>query len=158
MPYRDFGPELFRQNGARGTDAQLLQAAHHLVDIFLLYMRQHEMGSDLYDTDELPASKEALVNAFRVVIATENRPGVRALLVKAGMSLAQFQDDVGARMSLRPVAVSSNVHDNGTGRPANGDIRRFDRVLMRHGEDRNRLSQIFRTAVEIAEHTPRHHA
>ena len=139
------------------SDAQLLQAAHHLVDVYLMYLREHETGSDLYDTRELPASKGSLINAFRVVIATESRSGVRALLVKAGMTLAHFQDNIGQRMSFAPAKPTQKPSD-GRWRPEPGQIRRLDRALMRHGEDRTKLVNIFRHAADIAEHKPVHDA
>jgi hypothetical protein len=140
-----------------GTDAQLLQTAHRLVDIYLVYLREHETGSDLFDTRELPVSKGSLINAFRVVIATESRSGVRALLVKAGMTLAQFQENIGPRMSFKPASSNDKARD-GRWRPDPGQIRRFDHALMRHGEERTRLVRMFRHAADIAEHKPIHDA
>lgn len=139
------------------SDAQLLDAAHRLVDVYLVYLREHETGSDVFDTRELPASKEALLNAFRVVIATESRPGVRKLLVKAGMTLAQFQDDIGPRMSLQPVQTRAKFYD-GHRPPQPVQVRRFDEALTRLGEERIRLSRIFQHASDIAENKPVYHA
>ncbi|AYC99726.1 hypothetical protein [Neorhizobium sp. NCHU2750] len=165
MPYHDFASTMRGGEIPRGTDAQLLQAAHHLVDLFLIHIREHEMGGDLFDTEELPVGKEALINAFRVVIATESRPGVRALLVKAGMRLAQFQDNVGPRISVRPAihgfraqAGQTQAGNAGSRRPAASELRRFDKALMQLGKDQNRLVHIFRHASEIAEHKPRQDA
>lgn len=159
MPYSDFAKSTHKSDhtfGTDGTDAQLLQAAHHLVDVYLVYLREHETGSDLFDTSELPASKGSLINAFRVVIATENRSGVRALLVKAGMTLAQFQENIGPRMSVRPADVKQKPGD--WRRPEPSQLRRFDHALMRHGEDRTKLVRMFRHAADIAEHKPIHNA
>jgi hypothetical protein len=157
MPYSDFFTGARYESGRHETDAQVLQAAHHLVEVFLLFLREHEMGSDLLDTQELPASKKALVNAFRVVIATESRPGARALLVKAGMTLAQFQDDIGPRMSVTPVDANNHRNDRHW-TPEPGQIRRFDRALTRLGEERTQLSQVFQQAIRMAEKKPTHHA
>lgn len=161
MPYSTFGKSTHgndREIGyGFGSDAQLLQAAHHLVDVYLMYLREHETGSDLFDTSELPASKGSLINAFRVVIATENRTGVRALLVKAGMTLAQFQENIGPRMSFTPAKTTREPGD-GRWQPDPGQVRRFDRALMRHGEDRTKLVRMFRHAADIAEHKPVHDA
>lgn len=164
MPYSDFASPMPGRNSHHETDAQLLQAAHHLVDIFLVYLREHDTGSDLFDTEELPAAKEGLINAFRVVIATESRPGVRALLIKAGMALAQFQENIGPRMSVRSVerqntgATHNRYRREAPRHPGDGALRRFDRALMRLGEDRTRLVQVFRQAADIAEDKPVHHA
>ena len=157
MPYSVSAKSTHGNYREIGSDAQLLQAAHHLVDVYLMYLREHETGSDLYDTCELPASKGSLINAFRVVIATESRSGVRALLVKAGMTLAQFQDNIGPRMSFAPATTTQKPSD-GRWRPDPGQIRRLDRALMRHGEDRTRLVRIFGHAADIAEHKPIHDA
>lgn len=155
MPYAHDMPGSGK--GPRTSDAQLLHAAHHLVDVYLLYLREHDTGSDLFDTRELPASKDALLNAFRVVIATESRPGVRALLTKAGMTLAQFHDDIGVRMSVQPAPMRSELYD-GHRSPNPTQIRRFDRALNRLAEERIRLGQIFRHACDIAEKKPVYHA
>ncbi len=157
MPYSVSPKSTYGNYREIGSDAQLLQAAHHLVDVYLMYLREHETGSDLYDTSELPASKGSLINAFRVVIATESRSGVRALLVKAGMTLAQFQDNIGQRMSFSPAKPAQKPSD-GRWRPDPGQIRKLDRALMRHGEDRTRLVRIFGLAADIAEHKPIHNA
>ncbi|TNM66028.1 hypothetical protein [Aliirhizobium smilacinae] len=157
MPYSDFAYTPQNNDHDHGTDAQLLQAAHHLVDVYLVYLREHETAGDLFDTRELPASKGSLINAFRVVIATESRPGVRALLVKAGMTLAQFQENIGPRMSVRPAHQKEKPSD-GHWRPEPSQIRRFDSALMRLGEDRTRLVQMFRHAADIAEHKPYYNA
>lgn len=157
MPYSDFAKSTVSSDQHHGTDAQLLQAAHHLVDIYLVYLREHETGSDLFDTRELPVSKGSLINAFRVVIATESRTGVRALLVKAGMTLAQFQENIGPRMSVSP-AHAKGARSEGYRQPTPGQIQQFDLALARLGEDRTRLVQMFRHAADVAEHKPVYNA
>jgi hypothetical protein len=140
------------------TDAQVLEAAHRLVELYLVYLREHETGNDIFDTRELPNSKEALVNAFRVVIATENRPNVRALLVNAGMTLAQFQDNIGEPLPLRPVPDATGRRQCTNGKLEAARAQKFDRMLIRLGEERARLGDIFQTALRIAEKKPIHHA
>ncbi|TDK35054.1 hypothetical protein E2F50_12350 [Rhizobium deserti] len=140
------------------SDAQILEAAHRLVELYLVYLREHETGNDIFDTRELPTSKDALVNAFRVVIATENRPNVRALLVKAGMTLAQFQDNIGEPLPVRPVADVNGRRQCSNGRIGTGRIRKFDRVLIQLDEERVRLGDIFQSALRMAENKPVHHA
>jgi hypothetical protein len=139
------------------NDAEVLQAAHQLVELYLLFLREQGPGHDLFDTRELPASKEALVNAFRVVIATEHRPNVRALLVKAGMTLAQFQENIGDPLTLKPLPATSR-RQAASGRIDIARIRKFDRALLRLGEERVRLSHVFQNAARIAEGKPFHHA
>jgi hypothetical protein len=157
MPYSNSFTGARYESGRHETDAQVLHAAHNLVEVFLLFLREHEMGNDLLDTQELPASKKALVNAFRVVIATESRPGARALLVKAGLTLAQFQDGIGARMSVTPVTAGNSQNDRHW-TPEPGQIRRFDMALNRLGQERSQLTQIFQQALRMAEKKPTHHA
>ncbi|TWF53417.1 hypothetical protein [Neorhizobium alkalisoli] len=140
------------------TDAELLQSAHQQVEIYLVYLREHETRNDLFDTRELPISKESLVNAFRIVIATENRPNIRALLIKAGMTLAQFQDDIGQPMVIRPVTepIMNRSDERRKADPAR--LRRFDLALLKLGEERIRLGRVFQSAQNIAERRPFHHA
>jgi hypothetical protein len=140
------------------TDAELLQSAHGQVEIYLVYLREHETRNDLFDTRELPISKESLINAFRVVIATENRPSVRALLIKAGMTLAQFQDNIGEPMVIRPVTEPVRQRSNSQNKPDPAKARQFDRALLRLGEERMRLGFVFQSAQNIAEKRPFYHA
>jgi hypothetical protein len=156
MPYSHFNTSGNFGTGYE-TDAQVLHAANHLVEVYLVYLREHETGSDVFDTRELPASKDALINAFRVVIATESRPGVRALLTRAGMTLAQFQEDVGPRMSVTPLPRKGSSYDRHW-KPDPGQIRKFDRTLLRLGEERARLTLVFQQAAQLAEQKPTHHA
>jgi hypothetical protein len=141
----------------RASDADLLQAAHHLVEVYLVYLRQHETVNNIFDTRELPAAKDALINAFRVVIATENRPNVRALLVKAGMTLAHFQDNIGEPLPVRPIPGPAKLQA-ARGRIDIARIRKIDRAILRLWEERTYLETIFQKASKLAEGKPFYHA
>ncbi|RWX77059.1 hypothetical protein EPK99_15480 [Neorhizobium lilium] len=138
------------------TDADVLEAAHHLVDIHLIFLREHEIGNSILDSNELPVGKDAFVNAFRVVIATENRPNIRSLLVKAGITLAHFQDNIGDPIILRPAPDSE--HSAFRGRVDIARIRTVDRAILNLGEERLRLAQIFQKASRLAEGKKFYHA
>jgi hypothetical protein len=157
MPYSHSATSASSIHDDYRTDAQVLHAANHLVEIYLVYLRENETGSDMFDAQELPASKAALINAFRVVIATESRPDIRALLTRAGMTLAQFQDNIGPRMSVTPVRDENAPYDRHW-RPDPRQIRRFEQALTRLGKERERLTQVFHHASQIAERKPAHHA
>jgi hypothetical protein len=131
------------------SDAETLAAAHQLVDLYLTYLREHETDGGLFDVHDLPAPKDAIINAFRVVIATEIRASVRGLMMTAGMTLARFQDEASyardVRQPLRPGSrkLSWWMKD--------AKIRRSDRTLRQVGEESARLETIFRHAMTMAE-------
>ncbi len=132
------------------TDASVLEAAHRLVDAFLIFLREHETGDSVFDASELPATKDALINAFRVVIATENRVHIRSGMIKTGMMLAQFQENVGAPLLVRPMP-DSRRPANARSRVDIATVRKVDRVILKLGEDRIRLAQVFHKASKLAE-------
>jgi hypothetical protein len=140
------------------TDAEILEAAHRLVELYLVYLREHDTGNDLFDTRDLPASKAFLVNAFGVVIATENRPGMRAHLVESGLTLAQFQDNIGEPVKVTPIPQINGRRGFRNSRVNIAQMRKFDRALLRVGEERVRLGNMFQNALRIAEKKPVHHA
>jgi hypothetical protein len=137
------------------TDADILEAAHRLVELHLTYLREHETANDLFDVRDLPASKDSLVNAFRLTLATENRSHIRTLLLKAGMTLAQFQENIGRPMIIKPL----DRQKRNQGRRNEFDAavaRRFDKALVQLGEERVRLGRIFQAAMKIAGDKPLH--
>ncbi|MDM9627673.1 hypothetical protein QTL95_17370 [Rhizobium sp. S152] len=127
------------------SDADVLEAAGDLVDAFLKTIREQALGSDILDTDCLPNSKTRIENGFRLAIVTEPREHVRRRLVAAGRVLAQFQADVGSRISLRPAA-------DGGGHGLFGALssRRLEQLLASMEMDQIRLSAMFEHADEVA--------
>ncbi|WP_086999804.1 hypothetical protein [Rhizobium sullae] len=83
-------------------DTEILEAAHNLVDQYLVFSEEEQVGNDLVDEIELPVPKPVLIKSFGLVIAAEHRPHIRAPLIKAGMTLAQYCDDLGPRIRLKP--------------------------------------------------------
>jgi hypothetical protein len=90
------------------AEAQVMEAAQDLVDEFLMFIKETNLGSDIVDEVELPVRKPILIEAFKMVIAAEKRPQVRSLLVKAGVMLAQYRADLGPRIRLTPVKASDS--------------------------------------------------
>jgi carbamoylphosphate synthase large subunit len=139
------------------NDAGILEAAHRVVETYLVFLREHETDNNVFDTAELPAPKEALVNAFRVVIATENRAHTRSLMIKAGLTLAQFQDNIGSPLLVRPTT-PARQQGSGRGRIDIANIRKVDRAILRLGEERVRLAHVFQKAARLAEGKLFYHA
>ncbi|MBB3544869.1 hypothetical protein [Rhizobium sp. BK399] len=77
--------------------------ANQFIDQFLLFIRDNEIGNDLIDEIELPVAKSMLISAFRISIAAERRPDIRALLIKAGLTLAQYRSGLGNRITMKSV-------------------------------------------------------
>ena len=145
---------------ARGsqTDAEVLEGAHRLVELYLAYLREHETGIAIFDTRELPSSKEGIVTAFRVVIATENRAEIRASLVKAGMTLAHFHDNIGEPLTVMPLPEPTRRRHCASAKPTTASMRKYDRLCAQLDEERIRLGDIFQNALRIAQKKPFHHA
>jgi len=136
------------------SDAEVLDKAEVLVEKFLMFLRANAVGRDVFDTNALPASKTTLINAFRLVIATEPRWTYREQLLKAGMTLAHFQEDVGPRMSLLPSDQNSVVSDRELEElmDAHRDyIRKFDAAFAKMEFDKLTLMTAFKRSLSIAE-------
>jgi hypothetical protein len=124
---------------SRLAGANKLAAANQLVDRYLHFFKDAEIGSDLIDEIELPYPKRLLVEAFCHVIATEDRTQIRTLLVKAAITLAQYQGNLGERIRLRPVTPNGRPQRAGT----NWQERRLQIALFAAAEDRVRLTETF---------------
>jgi len=57
-----------------------LDRAHQLVDEFLVFVKENDVGNDIIDEIELPVPKSLLVPAFSMVIAAERRPPIKSSL------------------------------------------------------------------------------
>jgi hypothetical protein len=58
---------------------------------FLVYLRDRPLGRELRGSEDLPGSKGALIDAFRLLIAHERRTEQSGQLQKVGLYLAQFR-------------------------------------------------------------------
>lgn len=136
------------------SDAEVLDKAEALVEKFLVFLRANAIGRDAFDTNALPVAKTTLINAFRLVIATEPRQNYRAQLLKAGMTLAHFQDDVGPRMSLLPVSssdVASDVEIEELMESHRDYILKFDATFAKVEFNKLALMETFKRSLDIAE-------
>lgn len=127
------------------SDADVLEAAGELVEAFLSAIRDQVPRHDILDTDLLPSSKDSMVNGFRLVIVTESRENVRRRLVAAGKVLAQFQDDVGARIVLRPASENSKQATAGSAAALH-----IEQLLISLEMDQKRLAELFEDADRTA--------
>lgn len=143
----------FRTN-SNHSDADILSEARDLVDQFLLYLKEADIGLDVIDIEDLPFRKPLLINAIRLLIATEVSPLTRQQLRKVGLTLACFQEDIGQRMSMRPVAREKRLPDADVAEimaQHRHHIQRFDRAFARMTEERRRLDELFQTSLRMAE-------
>lgn len=139
---------------SRLSDAEILDHAADLVDEFLVFLRHAAVASDILDENVLPASKRTLENAFRLAIATETRATYRHQLVKAGLMLTRFQEGIGQRLSITPVALDAA----GTEEPVKKSfghhhrthLAKFDAAFARAELDTHRLASLFGASVRIA--------
>ncbi|EPE96198.1 hypothetical protein [Rhizobium grahamii] len=123
------------------VDARLAEA-NQFIDQFLLYVRDNHVGHDLVDEIELPISKRVLVLAFKIAIAAERRPNIRALLIRAGLTLAQYRPGLGNRITMTPVT------PHGRSRQTQSDMfeQRLQRALMATANERILLGELYERA------------
>lgn len=143
----------FRAN-TNQSDADVLSEARDLVDQFLLYLKDADIGLDVIDVEDLPFRKPLLINAIRLLIATDASPMTRQQLRKVGLTLACFQEDIGQRMSMRPVAGKSPFSDTDVAKMMaehRDHIQRFDRAFATMTTERQRLDDLFQTSMRMAE-------
>jgi hypothetical protein len=143
----------FRANNPPPSSAQLLREAQYMVDRFLFYVRNADIAQDIIDTNDLPDTKTALINACRLLIAAEKRPQMRARLIKVGLMLASFQPAIGERISMRPVTGASTLSDDELQREMtrNRDaLERMDAAFAACASERLHLFDLFRRAAEMA--------
>lgn len=144
----------FRANTDRQTDADVLGEARDLVDQFLLYLKDADLSLDVVDIDDLPFRKPLLINAVRLLIATEPSQTTRQQLRKVGLALASFQEDIGQRMSMRPLPSASRMSDEemqAAMTKHRHQIMRFDHAFATMAAERLRLDELFQLSMRMAE-------
>jgi hypothetical protein len=80
-----------RLGNVGSATSKALASATDTVGQFLIYLRDRPIGGELRRTDELPETKRALIDAFRLLISHERRIEQSAQLRKVGLYLAQFR-------------------------------------------------------------------
>ncbi len=144
----------FRANSSKQSDADTLREARDLVDQFLHYLKLADLGLDVVDIDDLPFRKQLLVSAVRLLIATESSPTTRQQLRKVGLTLASFQEDIGQRMTLRPLPLNERMTEEdlqASMKKHRHQIARFDRAFSAMAAERVRLDELFQQSVRMAE-------
>jgi len=136
-----------------GVSEETLSVARDLVVRYLAYLRHRPSGSFICDETELPAKREILVHAFRVLIANEMRVRTRRQLVTVGLTLAQFQTGLGDRLTLEAVESETDDGDDDHTDTSNARdaIERIDRALRAVAPDRVRLGRLYRDASQFGE-------
>ena len=139
-----FGVEWEKQ---MSSDADVLLQAAELVEAFTVLLRVENVANDILDTEELPASKATMINAFRLVIATELDVQDSQRLARVGRKLSRFQDNVGLRISLTPAHSAAPKAARRSDREA---ARRFDKLFERVAQEALQLDRLFDVSVRIA--------
>ncbi|MDM9628546.1 hypothetical protein QTL95_21850 [Rhizobium sp. S152] len=124
-----------------------LHAANEAVSEFVRFVRDTNVGNDLVDEIELPLPKPVLIEAFKRVIVAEERPEMRALLLKAGLMLSHYHVGLGERIRVTPIASHR--------REKSGDPRlevKFKRTLLFTAAERTRLTKVYEEALKRALH------
>lgn len=127
------------------SDAEVLEAANDLVEDFLELATHLCVGQDFLDISALLTSKQTLENAFRLEIATSMQSARRRRLIQAGTLLAEFQPDVGRRISLSPAASPPGQRSEDV-----MFVTKVEKILTQAQADRQRLSDLFEYADSVA--------
>lgn len=132
-------------DNSRLSDAEILEAATDLVDNLSLLIEELLLGDDILDETLLPASRQTFEAAFRLAIATTGQSGRRRRLIEIGHLLAQFQPDVGSRISLSPASARTRRQEANEVHCAH-----IVELLDRAVRDRERLAILFDEADAFA--------
>ena len=129
------------------NEAWVLHAANEAVSEFVRFVRDNSVGNDLVDEIELPLPKPILIEAFKRVIVAEQRPEMRALLLKAGLMLSHYHVGLGERIKVTPAASNRKVKS--------GDRRlelKFKRTLLYTAAEKSRLAKVYQEALKRVLH------
>ncbi len=131
---------------AQPSDVEVLAAAYDIVSIMREFLNGESPGQDIVDEAELPYPRETIVSAFRLAIATEPRRDIRQELLIIGCVLAQYQQDVGARISITPAKDVTKQNEHEAERFTN-----LNRLFTQVSRDGGVLRTLFARASQIAE-------
>jgi hypothetical protein len=129
-----------------------LPGARALVIRFLADLRDRPIGHDILDAQELPASRAEMIEAFRLLIASEPRFRIREQLKLVGALLAQYQEGVGPRLQVQAAPPSDAPEPP---LPDMLAVQRIERALSAVEPDRLRILRLFDRASEQARTAPR---
>ena len=144
----------FRANASAQGDAEILREARDLVDQFLRYLKRAHLALDVIDIDDLPFRKPMLISAIRLLIAYETSQTTRQQLRKVGLSLAAYQENVGERMTMRPLAEQERMSEEALQalmQKHRHQIARIDRAFALMAAERTRLDDLFQESIRVAE-------
>ncbi len=122
-----------------------LERASALVDDYLRFVKANDIRKQVVDDIELPIPKLGLVEAFCVAVAAEHRPDTRALLIRAGLALAQYQPEIGPRISME-------AKHHCRAERSRLSARRLENILFMVAEERVRLGDLFLAVVKSSLH------
>ena len=138
-----FGNDLSRAS----NETWGLRAANEAVSEFIRFVRDTNAGTDLVDEIELPLPKPVLIEAFKRVIVAEERPQMRALLLKAGLMLSHYHIGLGERIKLTPIA----SRRRGKSEDPRLEVK-FTRLLLFTAAEKSRLTKVYQKALKRALH------
>lgn len=116
---------------------------------FLGALRNDPIGHDILDVDELPAPRQEMIDAFRLLIEREPRSRIRDQLKLVGTLLAQYQDDVGPRLRVQAAPAPSDAPEHR--QPDTPAIKLIERALCAVEPDRQKLQRLFKQAADHAQ-------
>lgn len=140
---------------AAAADEKALASALALILHYTNSLAADQPDLEVRDELELPASKSAMIEAFRLVLLVETRAEWRNAFYTAGLKLAYFWPGIGAdRLKLpdglfqRAVAMDEPEEDRfARFRQSEQEIQTFSAAFAKVGPERDRIADIFDAAI-----------
>lgn len=136
-----------RERDERETLTRTLRLIHE----FARMLMADPLGIELRDELELPASKEAMIDCFALVLMAETRPDWRSAFYNSGLKLAYFWPDIGPDRLTLPAGLFDDAPDMDYRRMElvmNADrIRAFSEAYSQVGDEQRRIANIFDDAI-----------
>jgi len=133
------------------TEMAALVHAGHAVRQLLVHLKAnpiHDMT--LVDIDDLPLPKSTLINAFRLLIASEARLEQRGQLRKIGLLLAQFQALGGATEPVQSADIAEDPSASFIHAPTGVTVSN-ERFWLAAYREQEYLTQLFDMSARMAE-------
>lgn len=136
-----------RERDERETLTRTLRLIHE----FARMLMADPLGIELRDELELPASKEAMIDCFALVLMAETRPEWRSAFYNSGLKLAYFWPQIGPDRLTLPAGLFDDEPDMEVRRMElilNADrIRAFSEAYSQVGDEQRRIAEIFDDAI-----------
>ncbi|UFS81533.1 MULTISPECIES: hypothetical protein [Rhizobium] len=140
--------------GLSQHDQEMYADARKCVDWFIDYLGDDGIFGEIRDERELAAPRNALVNAFRVLLTIETNEKVREPLLHLGLLLSHFQPGVGAHpLRMLPVKSAEGIDPERLTDlilSHKGEHDRYNALYPKVQEDMNAMAEKYQQSIDVA--------